>query len=137
MRRTTTDIRTLVQGFAKNIKELKRPEYKESQVRLHYIDRFWTLLGWDVQNTAQSAPQDVEVVVEPSMDSVGDDGLRSRHPDYLFRLNGFARFAVEAKKPSVDLDADKRGIFQTKRYAWSAAIPAAAFARPSTPDILD
>ncbi|MCH7596686.1 MAG: hypothetical protein IID35_09020 [Planctomycetes bacterium] len=131
------DIRTLVQGFAKHIKELKAPEYKESQVRLHYIDPFWTLLGWDVQNTAQSAPQDVEVVVEPSMDSVGDDGLRSRHPDYLFRLNGFARFVVEAKKPSVDLDADKRGIFQTKRYAWSAAIPAAAFARPSTPDILD
>jgi type I restriction-modification system DNA methylase subunit len=120
---TTTDIRTLVQGFAKHIKELKAPEYKESQVRLHYIDPFWMLLGWDVQNTAQSAPQDVEVVVEPSMDSVDDDGLRSRQPDYLFRVNGFARFVVEAKKPSVDLDADKRAIFQAKRYAWSAAIP--------------
>ncbi len=120
---TTTDIRTLVQGFAKHIKELKAPGYKESQVRLHYIDPFWTLLGWDVQNTAQSAPQDVEVVVEPSMDSVDDDGLRSRQPDYLFRVNGFARFVVEAKKPSVDLDADKRAIFQAKRYAWSAAIP--------------
>jgi len=123
MRPTTTEIRTLVQGFAKHIKELKAPEYKESQVRLHYIDPFWRLLGWDVQNTAQSAPQDVEVVVEPSMDSVDDDGLRSRQPDYLFRVNGFARFVVEAKKPSVDLDADKRAIFQAKRYSWSAAIP--------------
>jgi hypothetical protein len=123
MRPTTTEIRTLVQGFAKHIKELKAPEYKESQVRLNYIDPFWTLLGWDVQNTAQSAPQDVEVVVEPSMDSADDDGLRSRQPDYLFRVNGFARFVVEAKKPSVDLDADKRGVFQAKRYAWSAAIP--------------
>lgn len=123
MPQSTTDIKTLVQGFAQHIKELKAPEYKESQVRLHYIDPFWTLLGWDVQNTAQSAPQDVEVVVEPSMDSVDDDGLRSRQPDYLFRVNGFARFVVEAKKPSVDLDADKRAIFQAKRYAWSAAIP--------------
>lgn len=123
MAATTTDIKTLVQGFAKHLKELKTPEYKESQVRLHYIDPFWMLLGWDVQNTAQSAPQDVEVVVEPSMDSVDDDGLRSRQPDYLFRVNGFARFVVEAKKPSVELDADKRAIFQAKRYAWSAAIP--------------
>jgi hypothetical protein len=123
MASTTTDIKTLVQGFAKHLKELKLPDYKESQVRLHYIDPFWTLLGWDVRNTAQSAPQDVEVVVEPSMDSVGDDGLRSRRPDYVFRVNGFPRFVVEAKKPSVDLDDDRRVVFQAKRYAWSATIP--------------
>jgi len=120
---TSTGIKTLVQGFAKHIKKLRAPEYKEHQVRLNYIDPFWTLLGWDVQNAAQLSPQDVEVVVEPSMDSLGDDGLRSRQPDYLFRAIGFPRFVVEAKKPSVDLDADKRAIFQAKRYAWSAAIP--------------
>lgn len=120
---TTETIATLVHGFAKHIKELKAPEYKESQVRLNYIDPFWTLLGWDVRNAAQHAPQDVEVVVEPSMDSVDDQGFRARQPDYLFRVNGFARFVVEAKKPSVDLDTDKRAIFQAKRYAWSAAIP--------------
>jgi len=120
---TTPDIKTLVQGFASHIRELKAPEYKESQVRLHYIDPFWTLLGWDVQNKAQRAPQDVEVIVEPSMDSVDDEGLRARQPDYLFRVHGFARFVVEAKKPSVDLDADRHAIFQAKRYAWSAAIP--------------
>jgi len=123
MTRTTTDIKTLVQGFAKYLKELRAPDYKESQVRLNYIDPFWTVLGWDVGNRAQLAPQDVEVVVEPSMDSLDDGGLRSRQPDYLFRVGGFSRFVVEAKKPSVDLDTDKRAIFQAKRYAWSAAIP--------------
>jgi hypothetical protein len=116
-------IKTLVQGFGKNIRQLKAPQYKESQVRLHYIDPFWTLLGWDVSNDAQLPPQDVEVMVEPSMDSVEDDGLRSREPDYLFRVNGFPRFIVEAKKPAVDIDTDKKAIFQAKRYAWSAAIP--------------
>ena len=30
-------------------RHLKAPEYKESQVRQHYIDPFWGLLGWDVQ----------------------------------------------------------------------------------------
>jgi hypothetical protein len=63
------------------------------------------------------------VLIEPSMDSTEDDGLRSREPDYLFRVNGFPRFIVEAKKPAVDLDTDKKAIFQAKRYAWSAAIP--------------
>ncbi|MCE9555681.1 MAG: Eco57I restriction-modification methylase domain-containing protein [Planctomycetes bacterium] len=118
-----TNIRKLVQGFATHIRELKAPEYKESQVRLHYIDPFWRLLGWDVDNRQQQAPQDTEVLIEPSMDSVEDDGLRSREPDYLFRPNGFPRFIVEAKKPSVDLDTAKKAIFQAKCYAWNAAIP--------------
>jgi type I restriction-modification system DNA methylase subunit len=119
----TPTIKSLVQGFAQHIRELKAPEYKESQVRLHYIDPFWKLLGWDVDNAAQCAPQDVEVQVEPSMDTVGDDGFRSREPDYLFRANGFPRFVVEAKKPAVDIETDKRAIFQAKRYAWNASIP--------------
>jgi len=116
-------IQTLVQGFAKNIRALKASDYKESSVRLQYIDRFWELLDWDVVNREQRPPQDVEVMIEPSMDSAEDDGLKSREPDYLFRLNGFPRFIVEAKKPAVDLDTDKKAIFQTKRYAWNATIP--------------
>jgi type I restriction-modification system DNA methylase subunit len=117
------DIQTLVQGFAKHIRELKASDYKESSVRSHYIDPFWRLLGWDVNNEEQRAPQDVEVLIEPSMEAAEDDGLRAREPDYLFRLNGFPRFVVEAKKPAVDLDTDKRAIFQAKRYAWNATIP--------------
>ena len=117
------DIQSLVQGFARHIKALKAPEYKESQLRLQYLDPFWNLLGWDTANSAQCSPQEVEVLIEPSMDSPEDDGMRSREPDYLFRLNGFPRFIVEAKKPAVDLDADRKAIFQAKRYAWSATIP--------------
>jgi type I restriction-modification system DNA methylase subunit len=123
MARSATDIKTLVLGFAQHIKELKAPDYKESQARQHYIDPFWELLGWDVRNREQRAPKDVDVVVEPSLDAVDDRGLRSREPDYLFRLNEFPRFIVEAKKPSVDLDTDKTAIYQAKRYAWNLAIP--------------
>lgn len=123
MSKQTPSIKSLVQGFAQHIKELKGPDYKESQVRLHYIDPFWKLLGWDVDNADQRAPQDVEVQVEPSMDTVETDGLKSREPDYLFRANGFPRFIVEAKKPAVDIDTDKNAIFQAKRYAWNASIP--------------
>ncbi len=123
MARQVTTIKSLTQSFAKHIKELKAPEYKESSVRQHYIDPFWGLLGWDMDNTEQRAPQDIEVQIEPSMDSAEDDGLKSREPDYLFRVNGFSRFVVEAKKPAVDLDTDRNAIFQAKRYAWSSSIP--------------
>jgi type I restriction-modification system DNA methylase subunit len=117
------NIKSLVQGFAEHIRLLKAPNYKESSVRLQYVDPFWKLLSWDVANERQLPPQEVEVVVEPSMDSAEDEGFRSREPDYLFRVNGFSRFIVEAKKPAIDLDADKKAVFQAKRYAWSAAIP--------------
>ncbi len=117
------DISTIVRGFAEHLSILKRPDYKESQVRPHYIDPFWTALGWDVSNAAQRPPQDVDVTVEPSMDTVDDRGFASREPDYRFRVHGFPRFIVEAKKPATDLDHDKDGIFQAKRYAWSAGLP--------------
>ncbi len=110
-------------GFGRLINEVKAPEYKESQVRAHYIDRFWGMLGWDVNNKQQLAPQDVEVLIEHSMDTLDDEGFRSREPDYVFRVNGFGRFVVEAKKPAVNIDDDRKGIFQAKRYAWSATIP--------------
>ncbi len=117
------NIANLVQGFARNIKALKSSETKEAQIRQQYIDPFWQALGWDVQNHAQRSPQDVEVIVEPSVDTVEGDRLRSRRPDYLFRVNGFPRFVVEAKKPAVDLDADRDAVFQAKQYAWSSTIP--------------
>jgi hypothetical protein len=123
MPKKQSDINDLVRGFARNLKQLKTPQYNESRVRLDYIDPFWRLLGWDVENQAQRPPQDVEVVIEPSMDTVDESGFHTRNPDYLFRVNGFARFIVEAKKPSVDIDTDRKAIFQAKRYAWSAVIP--------------
>ena len=42
------DIDALVQGFGLHLKQLKDPEYKESQVRRQSIDPFWELLGWDI-----------------------------------------------------------------------------------------
>jgi hypothetical protein len=120
---TTTDIRTLVQGFAKHIKALKSTETKEATVRQNYIDPFWRALGWDVGDTAQRGPTESEVIIEKNIETAESTGLRNRRPDYLFRLGGFPRFIVEAKKPSSDIDADKDAIFQAKQYAWNSTIP--------------
>jgi type I restriction-modification system DNA methylase subunit len=62
-------------------------------------------------------------VIEASVGTIEGERLRNRRPDYLFRIDGFPRFVVEAKRPAVDLQTDKEAIFQAKTYAWSAQIP--------------
>jgi len=63
------------------------------------------------------------VVVEANVGTIEGHHVRQRRPDYLFRIDGFPRFIVEAKKCTVDIATDKDAIFQAKTYAWSAQIP--------------
>jgi type I restriction-modification system DNA methylase subunit len=123
MSQHSNSIAELTQGFAKHIKALKSPETKEATIRQNYIDPFWRALGWDVGDTQQRGPTESEVIIEKNVETVDAGGLRSRRPDYLFRLGGFPRFIVEAKKPAVDIDEDKDAIFQAKQYAWNSTIP--------------
>lgn len=117
---TITD---LVRGFAKHIKEYKAKDAKEATIRQNLIDPFWRELGWDVGDTKQLGPSEAEVIIEKNVETVEAGGLRNRRPDYLFRLGGFPRFIVEAKKPAIDIDDDEDAIFQAKQYAWNSTIP--------------
>lgn len=116
-------IQDLVQGFAAHLKELHAAETNEASLRQNYIDPFWRALGWDVGDTVQLGPAESDVIVEKNVQTVDANGLRNRRPDYLFRIGGFPRFIVEAKKPTLDLDDDKDAIFQAKQYAWNSTIP--------------
>lgn len=120
---TAEDIAKLVRGFAKHIKHYKSKNTKEAEIRQQFIDPFWRLLGWDVGDTKQVGPTEAEVIIEKNVDTAEAGGLRNRRPDYMFRLGGFSRFVVEAKKPAIDLDDDREGIFQAKQYAWNSTIP--------------
>jgi len=117
------DIAQLVHGFAQHIRHYKSSATKEAEIRQQYIDPFWRALGWDVGDTGHVGPAEAEVIIEKTVETAEAGGLRSRRPDYLFRLGGFPRFVVEAKKPAVDIDAERNAIFQTKMYAWNATIP--------------
>lgn len=123
MAEETPHISLLVRGFRKHIKAYKSKDTKEAEIRQQFIDPFWRLLGWDVGDTKQVGPAEAEVIIEKSVETAEPGGLRSRRPDYLFRLGGFSRFIVEAKKPAIDIDDDKDAIFQTKQYAWNSTIP--------------
>lgn len=117
-------VRDLVEGFRRNIETLRTPAVHETTVRNEYIDGFWTALGWDVANRLHLGAAQRDVVVEVGLrshDPTGSSG--SKRPDYIFRIGGFSRFVVEAKKPWVDIRTDRDAIFQAKSYAWSAQIP--------------
>ncbi len=115
-------IQELVAGYAAHQKELLSPETNEAAVRQNYIDPFWRALGWDIGDAAQRGPAGADVIIEKIVQTVDANGMRNRRPDYLFRLGGFPRFIVEAKKPSGNLE-DKEAVFQAKQYAWNSTIP--------------
>ncbi len=116
-------IRRLVAGFSENILALRDPQTSEAVIRNEYIDPFWQALGWDLSNTAHRSAAEKDVVIEAHVATIEPHRLRTRRPDYLFRIDGFPRFIVEAKKPAVDLATDRDAVFQAKTYAWSAQIP--------------
>ena len=52
----------LVERFARNLDVYTRPDYKETQVRVEFIDPFFEALGWDVRNVhAATIPADKKV----------------------------------------------------------------------------
>jgi len=117
------NIRELAQGFRENHRAFRDENTAEAVIRHEYIDRFWILLGWDVHNRKHRSLAEKDVVVEANIGTIEGHHIRQRHPDYLFRIDGFPRFIVEAKKCTVDIDTDKDAIFQAKTYAWNAQIP--------------
>jgi hypothetical protein len=116
-------IADLVAGFRANLTDLRDPQTSEAVVRQEYVDPFWKALGWDVANDDHRSHAEKDVLIEAPVGTIEGERVRNRRPDYLFRIDGFPRFVVEAKKPAVDLRTDKDSIFQAKTYAWSAQIP--------------
>ncbi len=116
-------ITELVSGFRANLTDLRAPQTSEAVVRQEYIDPFWKALGWDVANDEHRSYAEKDVLIEAPVGTIEGERVRNRRPDYLFRIDGFPRFVVEAKKPAIDLRTDKGSIFQAKTYAWSAQIP--------------
>ena len=96
---TAIGLHHLVDGFRNNLKSLKDNQTPEAVIRQEYIDEFWKLLGWDVNNSKHRSLAEKDVVIEAIIGTVENQKERSRRPDYLFRIDGFPRFIVEAKRP--------------------------------------
>ena len=114
-----SQVECLMERFARNLDVYKRAEYKETQVRVEFIDPFFEALGWDVRNVQGYAEQYKDVVHEDAIKIGG----ATRAPDYCFRVGGGRKFFLEAKKPSVSVKGDVGPAYQLRRYAWSAKLP--------------
>ncbi len=112
----------LVKDFEKNLQQYMSPDYSEAQVRLDYIDKFFSALGWDVNHQWQKNPYEQEVKVEKNV----KDGTAKKRADYAFYLAPNYRdpvFYAEAKKPSVKILDNPNIYFQVVRYGWNSNTP--------------
>lgn len=106
-------IQSLIRRFNANNNYYKSTRYNETETRREFIDPFFKLLGWDIDNSRGVNPRLREVMPENYQ---GDAG----RPDYSFTLSGVSKFFVEAKKPFVRIVTDMESIFQARSYGWSA-----------------
>lgn len=109
------EIRKLVQRFKDNIEQYENSNYVEGQTIKDFIDKFFKILGWDVDNEQAYAEQYREVMNWSSIKISG----RTKHPDYEFRIGGQPKFFVEAKKPSINIKDDSSQSFQLRLYLWN------------------
>jgi type I restriction-modification system DNA methylase subunit len=117
-------IQKLVETFEKNLGEY-RSSKNETELRREFLDKFFTALGWDVDNLQGAREAEKEVAHEFSVEIDG----QQKKADYAFRIKRDSAiaekfdFLVEAKKPSVKIESDLDAAFQIRRYGWSARIP--------------
>jgi len=109
----------LVERFERNLDAYRRPDYKETRLRVEFIDPLFEALGWDVHNIQGHAEQYKDVVHEDAIKVSG----ATRAPDYCFRVGGTCKFFLEVKKPAVRIKEDIGPAYQLRRYAWSAKLP--------------
>lgn len=108
----------LINNFKQHLDYYKNSKnnYNETETRNEYLNPFFNLLGWDVNNTKGVKPELREVMVERQSHN-------RKKPDYTFTLNGVKKFFVEAKKPAVSIESDPKPAFQARSYGWSARHP--------------
>jgi hypothetical protein len=113
------EIADLVERFERNQEAYRSDAYNEARLRQEFIDPFFKVLGWDIDNTSGTAEAYKDVVHEDSIKVAGS----TKAPDYCFRIGGTRKFFVEAKKPAVNVRQEADPAFQLRRYAWSSKLP--------------
>ncbi|WP_387465861.1 Eco57I restriction-modification methylase domain-containing protein [Photorhabdus sp. RM323S] len=110
----------LVKKYKQDKQYYQSKKYNETQLRTDFLDPFFTILGWDINNSSGKITNEREVLVEEGLK--GKAGENTKKPDYTFRLFSERKFFVEAKKPSVDIFKDPEPAKQVRRYGFTAKL---------------
>ncbi|WP_434717355.1 Eco57I restriction-modification methylase domain-containing protein [Lactococcus lactis] len=116
------NISDLIKLYSKNNVFYESIDYDETSTRIDFINKFFKLFGWDVDNSKGLPHTLREVVHEASVLVEEENKIRNKKPDYKFQINGQPIFFVEAKKPSVNILNELEPAFQIRRYGWSAGM---------------
>ena len=104
-------IHQLVEKFEQNFKYHQSGDYNEEQLRTEFLNPFFEVLGWDMENKhAKGADRDVHY----------EKLIHGKAPDFGFYLDKKLRFFVEAKKPSLNVCNNQDAALQLRGYGWSA-----------------
>ena len=114
-------LQALIADFSANENYYLSHGYNETELRVHFLNPFFEILGWDVANKQNLPAYMREVKHEASVRVEEEGGFKSKKPDYLFKLGSKKCFFLEAKKPCVDILSSADAAFQTRRYGWSAS----------------
>lgn len=115
-----TQLKVLIAAFEKEYAILKKPGYKETPLRIDFINPLLKTFGWDVDNEDAKSQFLRDVVQEETIDVEEDDSIAKKNPDYTLRIQGSRKIFVEAKKVSIDIEKSAKAAFQTRRYGWNA-----------------
>ena len=115
-------VNELIYTYGNNYQQFQIATYNETQVRVDFVNRFFRILGWDVDNE-RGLPQHFREVTHEATVLVEEDGVhRRKKPDYSFKLGTEVLFFLETKKPAVNINVDAAPAFQLRRYGWSGNI---------------
>lgn len=93
----------LVEAYQEHFKQYNRPDYNETEVRNDFVNPFFEILGWDVQNK-KNLPQHLREVKHEASVFVEENGKQvKKKPDYEFHVGSTPYFFLETKKPNVDI----------------------------------
>lgn len=113
-------LKVLIAAFEKEYAILKTPGYKETPLRIDFINPLLKTFGWDVDNEDARSQFLRDVVQEETIDVEEGDSIAKKNPDYTLRIQGSRKIFVEAKKVSIDIEKSVKAAFQTRRYGWNA-----------------
>lgn len=114
------DLNLLIKKYSSEIWHFRSAKYNESQLRTDFIDRLFSILGWDITNVLGKPTNEREVLVEEGLKSGA--GENTKKPDYTFRLFSERKFFVEVKKPNVDILKESEPAKQIRRYGFTAKL---------------
>lgn len=105
------EILRLIERYEAQREAYQSGQYKETQIRVEFIDPFFKALGWDVANEHGYAEAYKDVIHEDALKIGG----ATEAPDACFRIGGVRKFFVECKKPSVNIKDDVHPAYQLRR----------------------